>query len=240
MSNPSLPSDDQPVIPMPRLVNLVRQVTHDVRNGLNAIDLQAAFLAELAGEGEMGEEVGKLRGMVSHVTHEMQELSGRFGELRPVLVSYPVQEFLQGLKEAVEAEFERQAKRIVWEVKVGDEEMEMDYNLVTAALLELARNAIFFREGDQAIHFTTRNEGENVVFEVRQSRSQPLTDPDQWGREPLVSGRRGGYGLGLFYVRRIVDTLGGELEPGYDAESGELRVRLSLPLKGGRQPGSKE
>lgn len=217
---------------MARVVNLVRQITHDVRNGLNAIDLQAAFLAEIAGEGEVSEEIGKLRGMVCHVTRDMQELSGRFAELRPVLVEYPVQEFLLGVKEAIEQEFETQAKRIVWEVKVGDEEMEMDYTLLLGALLELTRNAINFREGDQAIHLTAWNERGNVVFEVRQSRGEPAGDPDQWGRTPLTSSRRGGYGLGLFYVRRVLDTLGGSLEPGYDGETGELRVRLILPLKG--------
>jgi signal transduction histidine kinase len=232
MSDPDPPHFEQALsVPLPRVIQLVRQVTHDVRNGLNAIDLQAAFVAEIAGEGEVGEELGKLRRMVCHVTRDMQELSSRFGELRPVFMDYPVQEFLQGLKEAVEEEFENQAKRIVWEVKVGDEEMEMDYSLLLSVLMELTRNAIYFREGDQAIHFTARNDGEYVVFEVRQSRAQPVTGEDDWGRVPLASSRRGGYGLGLFYVRRVLDTLGGRLDPAYDAKSGELKVRLILPLK---------
>ena len=67
---------------MPRLVNFVKQVTHDVRNGLNAIDLQSAYIAEIAGEGELAEELGKLRKMVSHVTDDMRDLSARFSELR--------------------------------------------------------------------------------------------------------------------------------------------------------------
>jgi signal transduction histidine kinase len=238
MSDPTLPFHNAPSVPLPRLVNFVRQVTHDVRNGLNAIDLQAAFVAEIAGEGEVGEELGKLRRMVCHVTKDMQELSGRFGELRPVLMKYPVQEFLLGLKEAVEQEFETQAKRIVWEVKAGEEEMEMDYTRLMNALMELTRNAIYFREGDQAIHFTAWNDREDVVFEVRQSRAHPVTDANEWGRAPLTSSRRGGYGLGLFYVRRILDALGGTLEPGYDAKSGQLKVRLILPLKGTGQSGS--
>jgi len=231
MSDTRQPSDNSPAIPLPQLVTFVRQITHDVRNGLNAMDLQAAFLGEIAGHGELAEEVGKLRRMISHVTDDMQQLSQRFGELRPVLMNYPVQEFLQGLKQAVEEEFETQAKRIVWEVKVGDEEMEMDYNLLLSVLLELTRNSIFFREGDQAIHFTARNDGASVVFQVRQHRSKPLTDPASWGREPLRSGRRGGYGLGLFYVRRVLDTLRGQLDPAYDPKSGELSVRVILPLK---------
>lgn len=236
MSEPPSPFENGAAVPLPRLVNFVRQVTHDVRNGLNAIELQAAYISEIAPGGEVGEEVGKLRRMVAHVTADMQELSSRFGELRPVLVRYPVQEFLQGLKERVEEEFDTQAKRIVWEVKAGDEEMDMDYNLLTDALMELARNAIYFREGDQAIHLTAWNEGPNVLFEVRQPRAQPVEGAAQWGRAPLMSSRRGGYGLGLFYVRRILDRLGGALDAGYDAGSGELKVRLTLPLNGPDQP----
>ena len=138
----------------------------------------------------------------------------------------------------MEEEFETQAKRIVWEVKAGDEEMETDYTLLVNVLTELARNAIYFREGDQAIHFTAWVEKGNVVFEVRQSRAQPVAGEGEWGRAPLASSRRGGYGLGLFYVRRVLDTLGGTLEPGYDAKSRELRVRLTLPLKRTVPPGS--
>jgi len=239
MSDPSSTFENAPSVPLPRIVNFVRLVTHDVRNGLNAIDLQAAFVAEIAGNGEVAEEMGKLRRMVNHVTRDMQELSSRFGELKPVFVQYPVEDFLQGLKETVEEEFDTQAKRIVWEMKKGHEEMDMDYNLLMSALIELIRNAIYFREGDQAIHFDAWSETGNAIFEVRQRRSQPVTGADEWGREPLNSSRRGGYGLGLFYVRRILDTLGGALEPGYDTKSGELRVRLILPLTRQAQNGSK-
>ena len=238
MSDPSSSFENAAAVPLPRVVHFVRQVTHDVRNGLNAIDLQSAFIAEIAGDGEVGEEMGKLRRMVCHVTGDMQELSERFGELRPVLMTYPVQELLQGLKHAVEKEFETQAKRIVWEMKIGDEEMEMDYTLLTNALMELTRNAIYFREGDQAIHFTAWNDQGRVVFEVRQGRAQPVTGADQWGRAPLASSRRGGYGLGLFYVRRIMDALRGALEIGYDAKSSELRARLIVPIRGPEHRGA--
>ena len=54
MSELPIPVDSATAIPLPRVVNFVRQITHDVRNGLNAIDLQAAFIAEIAGAGEVG------------------------------------------------------------------------------------------------------------------------------------------------------------------------------------------
>jgi signal transduction histidine kinase len=231
MSDFSLPVENVPDIPFTRLIKFVRQVTHDVRNGLNAIDLQAAYLGELAGEGELGEEAGKMRQMIAHVTADMQELSARFAELRPVIMECPVEDFLLGLKEAVDQEFGNQAKRVVWESKMGKEEVEMDYTMLSNALMELVRNAIYFREGDQAVHFTASDEGGKATFEVRQKRSQPDTKTEKGGKAPLDSNRRGGYGLGLFYVRRIMDTLRGELDIGYDAKAGELRARVSLPLK---------
>jgi signal transduction histidine kinase len=231
MSEPDTNFENAPSVPMPRLVGFVKQVAHDVRNGLNAIDLQAAFIAEIAGEAEVAEEIGKLRKIVSHVARDMQQLSSYFGEIRPVVIAYPIEEFLQGLRESVAEEFENQAKRIVWETKTGQEEVEIDFALVTKALMELIRNAINFREGDQAIRFIAAIDDQFVSFELRQARSQPVANADQWGAEPLASSRRGGYGLGLFYVRRILDKLGGRLEPRYDVKSGELSVRLTLPVK---------
>ena len=70
-----------------------------------------------------------------------------------------MEEFLQGLKEAVEEEFETQAKRIVWEVKAGGRGDGDGLHAAQNVLMELTRNAIYFREGDQAIHFTVWNEG---------------------------------------------------------------------------------
>jgi signal transduction histidine kinase len=231
MSDTPSPFENAAPIPLPRVVAFVRQVTHDVRNGLSAMDLQAAYLAEIAPNGEIAEEIGKLRTMVSHVTKDMQELSCRFGEVRPMTMEYPLEEFMNGLREMADEELETHAKRIVWEVRGGEEELEMDYNLLQSALIELARNAINFREGDEPIHVTARTGNGTAVFEVRQSRKQPVTGESDWGRAPLDSSRRGGYGLGLFYVRRILDKLGGMLQPAYDPESGELTVRLTLPLK---------
>ncbi len=58
----------------------------------------------------------------------------------------------------------------------------------------------------------------------------------RWGREPLVSDRRGGYGLGLFHVRRILAALGGTWDARYDEAAGEMRVRLSFPVTAGAAP----
>jgi len=42
------------------VAKFVRQLTHDVRNGLSAIDLETAFIAEIATDEEVLAETRKL------------------------------------------------------------------------------------------------------------------------------------------------------------------------------------
>ena len=39
-------------VPFERVVSMVRHLTHDARNGLNSVDLQAAYVAELATDND--------------------------------------------------------------------------------------------------------------------------------------------------------------------------------------------
>ena len=56
---------------MRTMVGFVRQLSHDLRNHLNAVELQTAFLNELAETPELKEELQRLREMLS-------EMGGKF------------------------------------------------------------------------------------------------------------------------------------------------------------------
>ena len=50
-------------VPMAVVVRFIRQLSHDLRNDLNAAELQSAFLKEIAEDGESRRaEVQRLRG----------------------------------------------------------------------------------------------------------------------------------------------------------------------------------
>ena len=70
-------TSDSPSVPWPDVVKFIRQLGHDIRNNLNAVELQSAYLSELAPDGEMKDEVKRLREMVSAVGVAMQKLSAR-------------------------------------------------------------------------------------------------------------------------------------------------------------------
>src|SRR5437016_12193139 len=98
MSTPSQrPESEMPSVSWPDMVKFVRQLGHDIRNNLNAVELQAAYLAELAEEAEMKNEVQRLRGMVSEVGVNLQRLSSALSQINPILISYRAADFVDDL-----------------------------------------------------------------------------------------------------------------------------------------------
>src|SRR5207253_9036853 len=91
------PGNEPPSVRWHDMVKFVRQLGHDIRNNLNAVELQAAYLAELAEEAEMKNEVQRLRGMVSEVGVNLQRLSSALSQLNPILISYRAADFVDDL-----------------------------------------------------------------------------------------------------------------------------------------------
>lgn len=226
------PADGEPLIPLSRLGSFIRLVTHDVRNGLNAIDLEAALISELVSDAEVLAEVKRLRGMVTGITKNLQTLSSRFAEVRLNPLACPVRDFMEVCRERVAKNLPEHAGEIVWKIEGETALVEMDFELLIAALLEILQNAFQFRGASAApVEFHARPAADGFVFEIRAPlAAAPAAPPESWGAEPLVSTRRGGYGLGLFHARRIVAALGGVLESGAAEDApGMVGTRILLP-----------
>jgi len=221
--------DGEPLIPLSRLGGFIRLITHDVRNGLNAIDLEAALIAEIATDAEVLGEVKRLRSMVSGVTKNLQTLSSRFAEVRLNSMVCSVRDFMEVCRDRIAKRFPEQSAHLVWKIEGEETQIEMDFEQLIAALSEVLQNAWQFRgSADAPVEFHARPAGDEFVFEIRAPLShpaEPALPPECWGVEPLVSTRRGGYGLGLFHARRIISALGGRVETGMDG------TRIFLPAK---------
>ena len=68
------------------VVRFIRQLSHDLRNHLNAIELQSAYISELEREDELKSEIKRLRGMVSGLTSALQSLSKAVSDVKPNLI----------------------------------------------------------------------------------------------------------------------------------------------------------
>ena len=70
-------------VPWVDTVRFIRQLSHDLRNHLNAIELQSAYISELEGDANLKGEVNRLREMISGLTSTLQQVSGGWVRSNP-------------------------------------------------------------------------------------------------------------------------------------------------------------
>src|SRR5947207_13826410 len=73
-------------VPWIDTVRFVQQLSHDLRNHLNAIGLQSAYLSELEPNPELKGEIKRLREMISGLTALLQNLSRRVAAVKAELI----------------------------------------------------------------------------------------------------------------------------------------------------------
>jgi K+-sensing histidine kinase KdpD len=218
-------------VPWNDVVHFVRQLSHDLRNHLNAIELQSTFLSELAKDDELKTEVRRLREMIYEIGVALQRLTGAMGQSTPQLMTYRAADFVDDLREKISTERPKENGSIDWKVQLAGESLELDPQLMQEAILELFTNAFYHdrAEGNLTVH--ARVEDDHFVFELREPKKSFATLTDNWGRQPLLKVGRGHYGLGLHRVRAIVESHHGELQARYVSATSSLHTTITLPLQ---------
>ncbi len=223
--------EDIEPVPMERVSQFARQITHDIRNGLNAIDLQAAYLSEIVEDEEAREETQTLRTMVREVTRMLQTLSRKFQEPSVEVIDCAADILLESLQGRMDGLFPRQKNKINWRNDADSAVVRADVESLTEVLGELLRNASQFAPGEPLVEVTARSQNGRFLLEVVESEvTPPEAEPACWGAEPLVSTQRGSFGLGLFKARASLAAQSGSLRHRYDAESRRIVSQISLPL----------
>lgn len=219
-----------PQIPFERVVSMVRHLTHDARNGLNSVDLQAAYVAELVTGEEAVEEVKRLRSMISGTSKLFQSLSNRFWVASPQLVTYSARIFMEDFRDRLRRLLPDKESEIIWEEDLSEGSIRVDVEMFFSALSELFKNAFDFRENGRAIYAHVETKGGRFNLELREGKQTLPQSVDLWGTEPLLSTRRAGFGLGLYYARQVLALHGAELQFAHNPAAGELTTRITLPL----------
>jgi K+-sensing histidine kinase KdpD len=227
LPSPERPTDPPPV-PWKNVVQFVRQLSHDVRNDLNAAELQSAYLTELAEGEEMKNEVQRLRGMVTEIATSLQRLSAALAQTNLNVISYRAEDFVDDVKQKLGSDFASEAAKVNWDVQLKDEIVQIDPQLLPQAVIELFANAFRHEKTVTAISAKASVDNARFIFELREPKARFELSTEQWGREPLRHIGQGHYGLGLNRVRSIVEAHSGELRATYDGST--LVTRMSLPL----------
>jgi K+-sensing histidine kinase KdpD len=220
----------EPNIGWSRLTKFVSQLNHDLRNHLNAIELQAAFLSEIAGDAEGKAEVARLREMTGEMNAHLQRLSSAMARVQPTMMRYLASEFVEDLQAKLQREEPELAAQIEWKVSLGEEAMEIDPHLLQEAFVEILRNANTHDRGEGAFVFEVRREGDSVEFRLTEPKTNLEGTTEDWGGRPLERVRSGHYGLGLFRARSIFEAHHATLRAQFDSGTSTLVTTVALPV----------
>jgi K+-sensing histidine kinase KdpD len=211
------------------VVRFIRQLGHDLRNYLNAIELQSAYINELEREDELKSEIKRLREMISRMTSTLQSLSKAVSEVKPNLISYRAADFVEDLRKKIDHDFSGESAEINWNIQLGDAMLNIDPQLLPEAFTELFANAFRHNRDKGRLVAIAKMDNNQFLFTLEETKGQFDLATDNWGREPLRKISQGHYGLGLNRVRAIIKAHGGELYAQHNPNASALTTALVLP-----------
>lgn len=226
------PNEEQqsPGVSWPDMVKFVRQLGHDIRNNLNAVELQSAYLAELAEQAELKGEVQRLREMVSEIGSSLQQVSAALSQTNPNFISYRAADFVEDLKQKVAKEFPTHAGKVNWDVQLKDEQLQIDPQMAEQAFLELFTNAFQHERNVKAITAKAHIDNGHFVFELHEPKAKFEMSTINWGREPMRHVSQGHYGLGLNRIRLVAEAHSGKFAADYARGTSMLVTKLVMPI----------
>jgi K+-sensing histidine kinase KdpD len=211
-------------------VRFVRQLGHDLRNDLNALELQSAYIAELTQDQELQTEIKRLREIVSALNSSLERLSRAVGEVTPNTIAYRATELLSDMRTEIDRKFSNKIGEISWDVQPQDVVLHVDPQLLQEVFVELFANAFQHNRGNAGLLASARIDNDRFLFTLREPKSAFDSATENWGREPLQNISQRHYGLGLNRVRAIVEAHGGQLQAHYDPKASALISTVALPV----------
>lgn len=216
-------------------------VTHEIRNPLSSIGLNAEMLEDIAAEISKEKESEAARTLCRAIVREVDRLSAitdeylRFARLpRPELREVDVVELLRAIEAFVRRDCEAAGVTVRLDVPEHDLVVQMDGDQIRQALLNLVRNGKESMPQGGELVLGAHAEAESLVLRVTDHGVG--IDATHLDRifDPFYSTKLTGTGLGLALTQQIVTEHGGNLEVSSEPGAGtEFRIRLTLQQSSG-------
>ena len=219
---------ETPDVPWKDVVRFIRQVSHDLRNHLNVVELQVAYLGEMQTDPEAKEEVKHLREMTFKMGRMLEKLTASLGQNQLQTMPYKVSEFLEDLRSKIESEFPEGKGGVEWKCELQDEMLQIDPQQLQLGMSELFANAFQHERGEGPISVNAEAKDGSFLLTLREPKSNFELSTKNWAREPLRHGKQSHYGLGLNRARVILEAHGGKLDARHEGSS--LITTIALPL----------
>lgn len=226
MSDSSPAKDQDAIVPINAVVAFLKHHLHDVRNDLNALNLEAMLLDVYVTDKDGVESVHRIQDLLHQSATRLGALSRKFSEVSPGSEPLSAQFVLTSWRD--EWNSSGAAPTIDWEPSSVQATVKADPVHLGEIFREWLSNVKQYASAGAVISLAQNGEGE-VVFSLVEQKAEPV-DPSQWGERPFVKPRRGSYGLGLWRVRNLVKANQGRWRQYYSPESSSLVTELRLPV----------
>lgn len=229
MTSTNPPPHSTEEVPWDRVVRFMRQLSHDLRNNLNAMELQSAYIGEIVEDAEVKDEVRRLRAMASDLGTRLQNVTAMMAPVNPQLMPYKIADFFEDLRAKLAARFPDEASAVDWQLEIPEGSFTIDPQLLQEAMLELFANAFRHGRGEGPLVAQVRTTEAALTFALAEPKTDAELDMEDWGRQPLRSARQGSYGLGLARVQAILAAHSGTLAASFDQGARQLTTTVTLP-----------
>jgi two-component system, OmpR family, phosphate regulon sensor histidine kinase PhoR len=228
--------------------DFVANVSHDLRTPLSAIKIMTETLLELREDdpdsqrflGKIDDEVDVMTALVNDLL-DLASLEG--GEGRLSIRTVNLHHIVEEVRERMDPIAIRHDVALLVNVDAGLEPVEADPRRLNQVLVNLVNNAIVHTHAGGKVEIAAFQEGDQVVFEIRDTGVgiHPDDLPRVWERffraDRARSGR--GTGLGLAIVKHVVLAHGGTISAASIVGRGsEFRVTFPVRQSRGRSTAS--
>ena len=222
------------------LGHLAAQITHEIRNPLSSIGLNAEMVEEeLLESGTATEENLELIRKIQREVDRLAEITEEYLQFarlpRPKRTMEDPTDVLQATCNLIRPECEQAGVELRFEPEKNLPKALLDENQIRQAVMNLVRNAreaMEGRDGTITVHLRLAEEGSGErKLEIAIEDQGPGIPPEDLNQifEPFYSTKEKGTGLGLAITNQIVTEHGGTLVAENRPEGG-ARFRILLPL----------
>lgn len=205
-------------VPWAQIAAFVRQLSHDIRNDLNALSLESALLKELVTDPEAAVSATRIQTQLREVAARLKDLSARYALPAAQLSAVSLLELGVHLQNATPA------KDIEWKVSSSATEVQTDPALLGRAFRELVLNATQYATSKEKPTAELSEEAGGGATLILREPGAPQYD---WPSLPFSTLKAGRYGVGLYLAATILHDLGAEVTR--QATDGGLETRIKLP-----------
>jgi signal transduction histidine kinase len=215
-----------------QLKMMLAGVAHEVRNPIGGIELFAGLLAEelaSAPSGDAAAHVGRIRREIDYLKRIVEDFLNFAREQKLSFAEAQSDALLSSVKDLLSSDAEKKQIDVV--VQAEPAALQLDVALVTAALVNLLKNAVQASPEKGAVSVTGAREGTGYRIFVEDTGGGIAPELQERIFEPFFTTREKGTGLGLPLARKIAQAHGGELL--VESRPGMTRFTLTLPLREG-------